>query len=62
MRIKGLIESGRNPALKRRLWLEADERYYPGGVDDPDYTVMIFNGVSARLCDGSDSRNIDLSF
>jgi general stress protein 26 len=29
-----------DPATRRRLWQDGWERYYPQGVDDPDYTVL----------------------
>ncbi len=29
-----------DPALRRALWNEGWERYYPGGPDDPDHTVL----------------------
>ena len=38
----GEIELLQDPASRRRLWREGCERYYPLGVDDPDYTVLRF--------------------
>ena len=38
----GEIEFVEDPQVKRALWVEGWERYYPetGGPDDPDYTVL----------------------
>ena len=30
------------------LWDDGDEKYYPGGIDDEDYTVLEFIADSAR--------------
>ncbi|MBQ3940562.1 MAG: pyridoxamine 5'-phosphate oxidase family protein [Oscillospiraceae bacterium] len=43
----GLCLSGRaavhrTGAFKRLLWNDGDEKYYPLGVDDPDYCVIEF--------------------
>ena len=38
----GEAELLRDAASRKRLWHEGDERYYPMGVDDPDYTVLRF--------------------
>jgi general stress protein 26 len=38
----GEVELLQDAASRRRLWHEGDERYYPLGVDDPDYTVLRF--------------------
>ena len=32
----------RDGALRRLLWNDGDEKYYPLGVDDPDYCVIEF--------------------
>jgi len=42
---RGLMLSGRmelidDPRIKKSLWLEGMERYYPAGCTDPDYTVL----------------------
>jgi general stress protein 26 len=38
----GEVEILRDEASRRRLWHDGDEKYYPLGVDDPDYTVLRF--------------------
>jgi general stress protein 26 len=44
---KGLMQVGtmevlQDPESKKRLWEDYDIKYYPEGVNDPDYTVMRF--------------------
>jgi general stress protein 26 len=38
----GTMEKLQDPESKKRLWADSDIRYYPEGVNDPDYTVMRF--------------------
>jgi general stress protein 26 len=38
--LKGKMEIVADPALKQSLWQAGWELYYPGGVIDPDYTVL----------------------
>jgi general stress protein 26 len=40
--LAGEMEILRDPESRRRLWHAGDERYYPLGVDDPDYSVLRF--------------------
>jgi general stress protein 26 len=47
---KGLMLVGEMEILqdaesRRRLWKPGDERYYPLGVDDPDYSVLRFTAA-----------------
>jgi len=38
----GEMEIQTDGESRRRLWHPGDERYYPLGVDDPDYSVLRF--------------------
>lgn len=38
----GTVEVLRDPESRRMLWKDGYEVYYPGGVDDPNYTVLKF--------------------
>jgi len=47
---KGLLLTGMAQVLddqesKKRLWREGFEKYYPLGVSDPDYCVVLFTAV-----------------
>ena len=49
----GLMLSGEvkvlsDPESRKRLWRDGYERYYPLGIDDPDYTVLRFSASSAN--------------
>jgi len=38
----GVINILQDPESKQRLWREGFEKYYPLGVNDPDYSVLLF--------------------
>lgn len=38
----GTIQLLRDLKSRKMLWNDGDERYYPLGVEDPDYTVLCF--------------------
>ena len=38
----------REEALRHLLWNEGDEKYYPQGADDPDYTIIEFTADRAE--------------
>jgi len=40
MMFTGDLEEVTDPAIRRSLWVDGWERYYPAGVDDPDYAVL----------------------
>jgi len=44
----GRMEVLRDRASRERLWEDGCERYYPKGVDDPDYTVLRFTADRAK--------------
>jgi general stress protein 26 len=57
---KGLMLVGNIKILqssRQRLWQEGFERYYPLGVDDPDYSVLCFTGMWGNFYHGL--SNID---
>jgi len=39
----GEVEVLQDAATKERFWHPGDEKYYPLGVTDPDYTILRFN-------------------
>ena len=63
-RFEGLNLTGRvtvhhERPWKELLWHEGDEKYYPAGVDDPDYCVLEFVADGGRFYrfDGKGSLN-----
>ncbi len=40
--LTGEIRILQDPQSKKRLWREGFEKYYPLGVADPDYSVLLF--------------------
>jgi general stress protein 26 len=47
--LKGKMEVLQDQKTKDRIWREGDNRYYPLGVTDPDYSVLHFNAESGRF-------------
>ncbi len=45
----GDVEVLQDPASKKRLWHPGDEKYYPLGVNDPDYCVLRFTAHSGKF-------------
>jgi len=44
----GEMEVLQDPQAKKSLWQLGDERYYPLGVEDPDYCVLRFTAKKGR--------------
>jgi general stress protein 26 len=44
----GEVELLTDPESRQRLWRDGYEKYYPLGLDDPDYTVLRFSAASAN--------------
>lgn len=47
--LKGTMDILTDDDAKKMLWKKGDEKYYPGGVTDPDYCVMRFTAVAGRF-------------
>jgi general stress protein 26 len=46
--LEGTMKVLRDRKSREMIWLDGDEMYYPGGVDDPDYCVLKFTSVKGR--------------
>ena len=53
----GSIKVLQDKSSKQRLWREGFEKYYPLGIDDPDYSVLYFTGLRGNYYHGL--SNID---
>lgn len=56
----GDIRILKDPESKRRLWREGFERYYPLGVEDPDYCVLEFTAKSVTMYHGLEELSFEL--
>jgi len=45
----GDIEIVEDMDIKREFWLDSSKRYYPKGLEDPDYTILRFKPKSGRF-------------
>jgi general stress protein 26 len=46
--LRGIMEVLEDMPSKEMIWQEGDTMYYPGGVVDPDYSVLKFTAQSGR--------------
>ena len=44
----GTIEILQDAESRKRLWQDGFEKYYPAGVNDPDYSVLRFTARSGK--------------
>jgi general stress protein 26 len=50
--LTGTMEVLRDLKSCRMLWMEGSEVYYPGGIEDPDYTVLGFTAKNVNYYHG----------
>ena len=48
----GTMEVMRDRHHREKLWRRGDKKYYPQGIDDPDYCVLAFTPVHGRYYNG----------
>lgn len=58
--LKGTMEVLQDSESREMIWREGDERYYPQGVDDPDYSVLKFTAQSGRYYANFKSENFEV--
>ena len=56
----GTVEILQDAKSKHWLWQKGWERYYPRGVDDPDYSVLRFRTRWGRFYHGLSHMNFEL--
>lgn len=56
----GTVEILQDIGSRRRLWHEGDEKYYPLGVTDPDYTVLRFTATWGNYYHKLDNLDFEL--
>ena len=60
--LKGTMEALQDFESRNMIWRDGDERYYPQGVDDPDYSVLKFTAQSGRYYANFKSENFEVEF
>jgi general stress protein 26 len=58
--VQGTLEIIDDPAVKRALWQDWWTKYYGGGVDAPDYTVLRLRPVLAKYYAGLHVTTLEL--
>ena len=58
--LKGTMEVLQDFESRKIIWRDGDERYYPQGVDDPDYSVLKFTAQSGRYYANFKSENFEV--
>jgi general stress protein 26 len=56
----GTAEALEDRESKNRLWREGFERYYPLGVEDPDYSVIRFTARSGNYYENLENVSFDI--
>lgn len=59
--LSGRMELLQDQASRERLWQEGCERYYPEGVNDPDYTVLRFTADSGKVYQSLEKTRFEVS-
>ena len=55
--LKGTMSVLRDSSIREEIWREGDDRYYPLGVTDPNYSVLHFIAETGRAY--SDFKSVD---
>jgi len=50
----GKVEVVRDEEMRKKLWFEGSEIFYPLGIDDPDYSVLKFTTERCDLYNGAE--------
>ncbi len=56
----GEAEITQEPEIRGALWFEGCEKYYPRGVEDPDYSVVRFKAFRGNYYHGLCNVDFDL--
>ncbi len=55
--LRGTMEVLTGQEVKKEIWQEGDEMYYPEGVTDPDYCVLKFKAQDGRYYSNFESED-----
>ena len=56
----GRMEVLQDSASRRMVWQDGFEKYFPGGVDDPDHSVLHFTAERAEFFHGLKISRFDI--
>jgi len=56
----GNIKILQDKSSRQRLWREGFEKYYPLGVDDPDYSVLCFTSLWGNFYHGLSNKDFEI--
>jgi len=56
----GTMEVLEDAESKEMIWQDGDTTYYPGGVTDPDYCVLIFTAKNGRYYANFKSEDFEI--
>ena len=59
--LTGKMEILQDSASRRMVWQDGFEKYYPGGVDDPDHSVLHFVAEKAEFYHGLKITQFDIA-
>ncbi len=59
--LSGRVEIRRDPEARERLWEDGCEKFYPKGVDDPDYTPLRFVAERGKYWQFGTKQRFELS-
>ncbi len=58
--LRGTMEFLQDSASKEMIWKAGDEMYYPKGVTDPDYGVLMFIAQNGRYYSNLKPENFEI--
>ncbi len=58
--LRGTMKVLHDKAIKKLIWREGDELYYPKGVTDSDYCVLRFTAQNGRYYSNFKSENFEI--
>lgn len=56
----GEMEIQQDEESRKKLWSDGSKRYYPLGIDDPDYTVLKFTARRGNYYEGLQNVSFDI--
>ena len=59
IQLVGTMEVLEDAAAKEMIWRDGDTMYYPGGVTDPDYCVLLFTARKGRYYSNFNSEDFE---